>query len=97
MKLKLKIKVTSKELTLFILFCIVLLYVSSVSVVNLFEMINKQEFAGLNPIPGLLPPYLFATLIVFFEPIMLLILGVSRNAVYNPKVKVSQHGIFGRK
>jgi len=39
----------------------------------------------------------FATLIVFFEPIMLLILGVSRNAVYNPKVKVSQHGIFGRK
>ncbi len=77
MKLKLKIKVTSKELTLFILFCIVLLYVSSVSVVNLFEMINKQEFAGLNPIPGLLPPYLFATLIVFFGVLIVIFFSVS--------------------
>ena len=39
----------------------------------------------------------YAVLIIFFEPIMFLILGLSKDAVYDKKVKVSQNGIFGPK
>ena len=64
MKLKLKIKVTSKDLLLFVLFCIVLLYLSSIAVPNVFNIINEQEFLGFNPIPGF-TKYLPGTLIVY--------------------------------
>ena len=77
MKLKLKVKVTSKDLTLFVLFCIVLLYLSSIAVLNVFSMLNNQEFFGFNPIPGLLLPYLPATLIVFFGVLIIIFLSVS--------------------
>ena len=77
MKLKLKVKVTSKDLTLFIMFCIVLLYLSSVAVLNIFSIINKQEFAGLNPFPGLLLPYLPVTLVVFFGVLLVIFMSVS--------------------
>ncbi len=77
MKLKLKIKVTGKDLTLFILFCIVLLYLSSIAVTNVFSIINTQEFAGFNPIKGLLLPYLPATLIVFLGVLFVIFLSVS--------------------
>ena len=39
----------------------------------------------------------YAALIVLFEPIMFFILGLSKDAVYDDSVKVSQHGIFGPK
>ena len=77
MKLKLKIKVTGKDLTLFVLFCIILLYLSSIAVTNLFSIINTQEFAGFNPIPGLLLPYLPATLVVFLGVLFVIFLSVS--------------------
>lgn len=38
----------------------------------------------------------YAVLIIFFEPIMLLILGLSKNAKYDENVKVSPNGLFGR-
>ena len=44
MKLKLKVKVTSKDLLLFVMFCIVLLYLSSIAVPNVINIINEQEF-----------------------------------------------------
>lgn len=37
----------------------------------------------------------FAVLIVFFEPIMFFILGLSKSEVYDKEVKVPQNGIFG--
>ena len=37
----------------------------------------------------------YAALIVFFEPIMLLILGISKKETYDEKVEVSPNGIFG--
>lgn len=39
----------------------------------------------------------FAVLIVFFEPIMFLVLGASSGAVYNKDIEVSPNGIFGRR
>lgn len=37
----------------------------------------------------------YAVLILFFEPIMFFILGLSKNAVYDKDVKVSPNGLFG--
>ena len=37
----------------------------------------------------------YAVLLVFFEPIMLLILGASKNNKYDSSVKVSPNGFFG--
>ena len=39
----------------------------------------------------------YAVLILFFEPIMFFILGLSKDAVYDNDVKVSPNGIFGPK
>ena len=39
----------------------------------------------------------YAALIVLFEPIMLLILGLSKTDEYDPKVEVSPNGLFGAK
>ena len=77
MKLKLKVKVTAKDLTLFGLFCIVLLYLSSIAVTNVFSIVNNQEFSGFNPIEGLILPYLPATLVVFIGVLFFIFLSVS--------------------
>ncbi|MCR4581632.1 MAG: type IV secretory system conjugative DNA transfer family protein [Bacilli bacterium] len=77
MKLKLKIKVTKTDLTVFILFCIVLLYLSSISVSNIFAIINTGEFKGFNPIDGLVLPYLPVTLVVFIGVLGVIFLSVS--------------------
>ena len=39
----------------------------------------------------------YGVLIFFFEPIMFLILGLSKSNKYDPKVKVSPNGFFGGK
>ena len=52
MKLKLKVRVTAKDLTLFGLFCVILLYLSSIVVLNVLNIINKGEFYGFNPLAG---------------------------------------------
>ena len=39
----------------------------------------------------------YAVLLVLFEPIMFLILGLSKNDKYNPSIEVSPNGIFGGK
>ena len=77
MKLKLKIKVTQKDLIFFVLFCVALLYLSSISVRNIFEMINNGEFYGFNPISGLLLPYLPITIVVFIGVLGVIFLSLS--------------------
>ena len=63
--MKLNVKVTSKDLTIFIIFSVILFYVCSITVLNVMSMVNEGEFAGLNPFPALLPPYILFTLIIF--------------------------------
>ena len=77
MKLKLKVKVTKKDLIFFIVFCIALLYLSSIAVRNIFEIINTGEFYGLNPLEGLWLPYLPVTLVVFIGVLGVVFLSVS--------------------
>ena len=66
MKLKLGFKVTPKDLIIFAIFCVFLLYFSSIAVANIYALINDGEFYGFNPIEGLTFKYLPVTLLVFF-------------------------------
>ena len=50
-----KFSVTSKDLIIFILFCIFLLLLCSLGVSNAVELINEGEFAGMNPFLGFAP------------------------------------------
>ena len=63
--MKLNVKVTSKDLTMFIIFSVILFYVCSITVLNVMSIVNEGTFAGLNPFPALLPPYVLFTLIIF--------------------------------
>ena len=63
--MKLNVKVTSKDLTIFIIFSVILFYVCSITVLNVMYMVNEGEFYGLNPFPALLPPYVVFTLLIF--------------------------------
>ncbi len=99
MKLKLKIKVTSKDFTLFVLFCIVLLYFCSIAVLNLFSVINDGELYGLNPIEGFSFKYLPATLLVFFGVLIFIFASVSSTIFERvsggPGLKIGEHASDG--
>ena len=76
MKLKLKVRVTAKDLTLFGLFCVILLYLSSIVVLNVL-IINKGEFYGFNPLAGFWMPYLPITIVLFLGVLAVIFFSVS--------------------
>ena len=69
-----------------------------VSVLSLFASIASL-FARINYSVNIAKKFGksggYAALIFFFEPIMLLILGISKKETYDEKVEVSPNGIFG--
>ena len=72
-----KFSVTSKDLIIFILFCIFLLLLCSLGVSNAVELINEGEFAGMNPFLGFAPKYIFGTFLVFFGVLISIFASVS--------------------
>ena len=72
-----KIRVTPKDLTLFIIFCAFLLILSSLAVLNVSSLLNDAEFFGLNFFRGFFPPYLLPTLVLFFIVLIAIFLSVS--------------------
>lgn len=70
-------KVSSKDLVIFIIFCVFLLILSSLAVINVTSLLNTSEFMGLNFFEGFKPPYLVATLVVFFGVLIAIFLSVS--------------------
>lgn len=72
-----KFSVTSKDLIIFILFCIFLLLLCSLGVSNAIELINEGEFAGMNPFLGFAPKYIFGTFLVFFGVLISIFASVS--------------------
>lgn len=72
-----KFKVTSKDLIIFSIFCVVLLILSSLAVLNVTSLLNNTELFGLNFFKGFTPPYLLPTIIVFFAVLITIFLSVS--------------------
>lgn len=63
--MKLKFKAEAKDVAVFILFLIVLLYVVSLAVVNAISFLNDGRFSGLNPFPAFTKEYIAPTMVFY--------------------------------
>ena len=72
-----KFRVKPKDLTIFIIFCIFLLILSSLAVLNVTSLLDSTEFFGINFFAGFVPPYLLPTLVVFFAVLISIFMSVS--------------------
>lgn len=72
-----KIKVSAKDLAIFGVFCLFLLYFSAIAVLNVFSLINDGIFYGLMPFEAFTGKYIAATLIVFISVLVAIFFSVS--------------------
>ena len=72
-----KFNVSAKDLILFIVFCIFLLFLSSIAVANAISIINDGVFLGINPFLGFSSKYIFGTLLLFFLVLIAIFASVS--------------------
>lgn len=70
-------RVTGRDLTIFIIFCLFLLYICAVAVLNVTSLLNDGTFHGLLPFEAFKSPYLAATMVVFFSVLIAIFLSVS--------------------
>ena len=82
-----KFKVTAKDFTIFIIFCIVLFIFSSLAVINISSLLSTGKFYGLNFFAGLGPSYLVPTLILFFAVLVTVFMSVSSSIFEHEKGK----------
>ena len=72
-----KFRVSSKDLLMFIIYCIFLLILCSLAVLNLSSLLNEGKLFGVNFFAGFVPPYLWATLLVFGAVLIAIFFSVS--------------------
>ena len=72
-----KFKVEPKDFFLFIIYCIILLYLCALAVSNLFCLINTGTFYGLIPFSAFTIKYIPFTLGLFFGALILIFTSVS--------------------
>ena len=63
--MKLKFRADKKDIKIFILFCIVLLYLVAIALCNVVSFLSENEFSGFNPLPAFSKEY-FAPTMVFY-------------------------------
>lgn len=72
-----KFKVEPKDFYIFVLYCIILLYLCALIVSNVFCLINTGTFYGLLPLSAFSLKYLPFTLLLFFGMLILVFTSVS--------------------
>ena len=72
-----KFRIEKKDLIIFILFCLLLLYLCAIAVLNFSSFANESEFYGLNPFPAFGPDYIMLTLFMFAVALILIFSSVS--------------------
>lgn len=72
-----KIKVSAKDLAIFGVFCLFLLYFSAIAVLNVFSLINDGIFYGLMPFEAFTGKYIAGTLVVFISVLVAIFFSVS--------------------
>ena len=61
-----KFKITPKDFLIFCLYCVLLLYLCAIAVLNFSSFLNEGEFAGLIPFKAFTKDYIVLTLFMFF-------------------------------
>ena len=72
-----KFKVTPKDLLIFVIYCIILLYLCAILVLNLTSFLNEGIFYGLLPFEAFTPKYLPITIITFIAVLVVIFTSVS--------------------
>ena len=75
--MKLKFRADAKDIFIFVLFAIFLLYVVALGIVNLPTLASEGRLYGLNPLPAFKPDRIFTTLVFYFVALVGLFLSVS--------------------
>ncbi len=63
--MKLKFRADKKDIVIFLIFCLVLLYLVAIAVINLNSVAVDGTFRGLNPLPAFTSEFITATLLFY--------------------------------
>ena len=74
--MKLRFRAEAKDIVIFLIFCVVLLYFVAIGVLNIAQFAEDSTFYGLNPIEAFSSEYLSATLVFFFFALVGIFLSV---------------------
>ena len=72
-----KFKVEPKDLLMFRIYCILLLYLCAIAVLNFTSLLNEGSFYGLVPFKAFVPPYLPITILTFIGVLIVIFSSVS--------------------
>ena len=72
-----KFKVEPRDLLIFVIFCIFLLYLCCIAVLNLSSLATEGHFYGLLPFMAFAPRYITATIVLFILALVGIFLAVS--------------------
>lgn len=75
--MKLKFRAEPKDLLIFCGFCVALLYIVAIAVLNLSSFANDTTFYGFNPIKAFSKEYIAVTLVAFFVFLAIILASVS--------------------
>ena len=75
--MKFKFVATSRDVLIFVIFAIFLLYVVALGVLNIPQLASQGSFYGLNPIEAFSPQYIYYTLLFYLLALAGLIMSVN--------------------
>ena len=76
-EIKLKFTAKPKDIIMFIIFCIFLLYLVAIGVLNLYEITHNNMFWGLNPIPAFSSDFIVATMTLYICALIAVFMSTS--------------------
>lgn len=74
--MKLRFRAEPKDIIIFIIFCVVLLYFVAIGVLNFAQFAEDSTFYGLNPIEAFSSEYITATLVFYFFALVAIFVSV---------------------
>ena len=80
--MKLKFRVTPKDMTAFVVFSILLLYLIAIAILNISSLSTNNTFHGFNPLPAFIGEKLPVTMTLFLIALIAIIFGVS-SSIFN--------------
>ena len=75
--IKLKFTAKPKDTIIFVIFCIFLLYLVAIGVLNLYEIAHNNMFWGLNPIKAFSSEFLVTTLVMYLFALIAVFMSTS--------------------
>lgn len=75
--MKLKFRADKKDIVIFLIFCVVLLYLIAIAVLNLNSFATVGDFRGLNPFPAFSKEFILPTLVFYILSLVAIIAGCS--------------------